>query len=151
MLYCVDPWGWSGFLFPNKRAILTSKIQSLIISFLSDNCGEMDTLMCELQFYFCLTLYNCHLTRLTNTPASALCSVSTAPPPFTFSLGALPRAQGVRPSCLWLSVSHTSTLSPGGGGETEQEGRWETMVTVGWTSGRRSYILIHYNTCSVWK
>lgn len=134
-----------------QRAILTSEIQSLIISILSDNCVEMDTLMCELQFYFCLTLYNCHLTRLTNTPPSALCSVSTAPLSIYFQPWCPPQS-AVCPTKLSVAVCQSHINSQpwkGKRGETEQEERWETMVTVGWTSGRRSYILIHFNTHSV--
>lgn len=65
---------------------MTCKIQSLIISLLSDNYWyvEMYTLMCELQFYFCLSLYNYHLIRLINTPTSALLLLLYDPPTVYF-------------------------------------------------------------------
>lgn len=76
-------------------------------------------------------------------------SLPLQPPPIYLQPWCPPQS-AVCPTKLSPAVSHTSTLSPGGG-ETEQEGKWETMVTSGWTSDRPSYILIHYNTCLVWK
>lgn len=101
----------------NNRAILTSEIQSLIISFLSDNCVEMDTLMWELWLYFCPTLYNCHLTHLTNTPPSALCFVSTALPPSIYFQTWCPPQSSVCPTKLSVAVcqSHINSQPWRGG------------------------------------
>lgn len=105
-----------------KWIFIPSKIQSLIFSFLNHSCVEMVTFMCELQFYFRLTLYNCHLTRLTNTPASALCSVSTAPHHLLSALVPSPeRSVSDQAVCGCLSVTHQ--LSALEERETEQEGR----------------------------
>lgn len=143
------------FFYSQTKQQSLPNIHCLIIFFLSDKCVEVDTLMCELQFYFCLTLYDCHLTRLTNTPASALCFVSTPPTSVTTTTTTIyfqswcPPQSAVCPTKLSVAVcqSHIKSQPWGwGGGGTEQEGRWETMVTVGWTSGRHTYILIHYNT-----
>lgn len=131
--------------FPNKRAILNSEMQSLIISFLSDNCVEIHTLMCELLFYFCLILYNCHLTHLTNSRPSAL----TSPPPPIYFQPWCPPQSSVCLTKLSVAVCQSHINSQPWRGGNRAGRKMGTMVTVQWTSGRHSYTVMHYNTCSV--
>ena len=50
-------------------------------------------------------------------------SLPLHPHPFTFSLGALPRAQCVRPSCLQLSVTHQLSALEGGKQSRKKNGK----------------------------